>query len=507
VTAHINKTTIYVASAGTGKTTTLMNLLTDCLENVKPNKICFTTFTKAGAQEAIDRALVKNPKYVLSDFEGFSTLHALCYRRVPRKQMLNNQDYKLLSELTGYSITGNTAYDSSGMMYYNNTGDRILYYNSLGRNLKISAKEVLNLQIGVKMTAEQLDDFNKFYIEFKKQKNKYDFTDQLEQYLEQGIRPHFEYIFVDEAQDLSPLQWDVVDFISQGTKKVFIAGDDKQSIFKFAGGDPSSLIQKEGNRIVLDTSYRLPAKVLNYAEKIASRIEEKQDYAVVSKDKGGHVEHVHSLSEIDMSEGTWFLLCRNKSLLHIFEHELMRKRQLFVSSSPNSLFNEQQIKFILLWEELRRGYKFKAIDLKKLYHDYLPTGTVVKRGSKKQLDLMPDDELFDKNDLKENFGLLCTDKWDKVFRLPEFTIEILLKAEAENKLDKSTNIEVNTIHATKGREADNVIVLPDMSGITYKGMLKDPDNEHRVFYVAATRAKQNLYLHTPVTTQFYKLPR
>ena len=46
-----------------------------------------------------------------------------------------------------------------------------------------------------------------------------------------------------------------------------------------------------------------------------------------------------------------------------------------------------------------------------------------------------------------------------------------------------------------------------MSGITYKGMLKDPDNEHRVFYVAATRAKQNLYLHTPVTTQFYKLPR
>ena len=87
------------------------------------------------------------------------------------------------------------------------------------------------------------------------------------------------------------------------------------------------------------------------------------------------------------------------------------------------------------------------------------------------------------------------------------TASAALQAEAENKLDKSTNIEINTIHATKGREADNVVVLPDMSGITYKGMLKDPDNEHRVFYVAATRAKQKLYLHTPVTTQFYKLPR
>ena len=137
------------------------------------------------------------------------------------------------------------------------------------------------------MTAEQLDDFNKFYIEFKTQKNKYDFTDQLEQYIAQGIRPNFDYVFIDEAQDLSPLQWDVVDFISKGATKVFIAGDDKQSIFKFAGGDPSSLIHKEGNRIVLDTSYRLPAKVLNYAEKIASRIEEKQDYAVVSKTKEG----------------------------------------------------------------------------------------------------------------------------------------------------------------------------------------------------------------------------
>ena len=97
----LNKhTTIYVASAGTGKTTTLMDNLTDCLEYVDPQQICFTTFTKVGAQEAIDRALDKNPDYNEKDFEAFSTLHALCYRRIPRKQMLTSQDYRLLSELT-----------------------------------------------------------------------------------------------------------------------------------------------------------------------------------------------------------------------------------------------------------------------------------------------------------------------------------------------------------------------------------------------------------------------
>ena len=94
-----------------------------------------------------------------------------------------------------------------------------------------------------------------------------------------------------------------------------------------------------------------------------------------------------------------------------------------------------------------------------------------------------------------------------MFKLPDITKEVLLKAEAEDKLDKSTNIEISTIHATKGREADNVIILPDMTYTTYKGMLKDPDNEHRVFYVAATRAKQNLYIHTPVTDKFYNMPR
>ena len=197
-----NNTTIYVASAGTGKTTTLMNLLTETLETTKPKDICFTTFTKVGAQEAIDRALDKNPEYSLKNFEGFSTLHALCYRRIPRKQMLGREDYKLLSELTGYSVTGGSAYGNDGLVYNNNAGDRILYYNSLGRNLKVSEDEVLNLQIGAKLTADQLAEFNNFYKEFKIKKNKYDFTDQLEQFLIQDINPNFKTVFVDEAQDL-----------------------------------------------------------------------------------------------------------------------------------------------------------------------------------------------------------------------------------------------------------------------------------------------------------------
>lgn len=501
-------TTIFVASAGTGKTTTLLDLLSTHLESVRPERICFTTFTKAGANEAIERALVKNSSYTEKDFSAFSTLHALCFRRIPRKQMLNLQDYKLLGELTGYTITGlSTLYD-----YTDNKsavickGDKLLQYNSLMRNMQQSASDTLTHQVNTKFTPQELEEFSAFYERFKKEKNKYDFTDQLETFIKQDTPIGVDYLFLDEAQDLSPLQWKVIDKISNEVKHTYIAGDDKQSIYKFSGGDPMSLIQRQGTRVVLDKSYRLPQQILEYAELITSKIKEKQPYQVASVNNNGAVHKVRTLDDLDLNKGTWFFLCRNKAILPLFEQYLIKKQILFISGGPSSLFNEKQIYFIKLWERLRLGYKIKAAKLKELYREYLPTGDVVARGSKNLIESMPDSEMFNKDELIENFGLRSTAKWDTVFKLPDTTKNILLKAEQENKFDKATNIEVNTIHSSKGREADNVVVLPDMTTTSYYSYQKDPDNEHRVFYVACTRAKQKLFIHTPVTSRYYTLP-
>ena len=127
-----NKTKIYVASAGTGKTTTLMNLLGECLKETSPRKIGFTTFTKAGAQEAIDRALKKYPDYDAKEFEAFSTLHALCYRRIPSKRIMNWKDYQAFSKLSSFKFTGAAAVSKKdGGNFTTGIGDRILYYNGL----------------------------------------------------------------------------------------------------------------------------------------------------------------------------------------------------------------------------------------------------------------------------------------------------------------------------------------------------------------------------------------
>lgn len=500
-------TTIYVASAGTGKTTTLINKLEECLELTTADKVCFTTFSKSGAQEAIDR-VVNKFDYKEKDLEGFSTLHAYCYRRIPRKQMLNREDYKIMGELIGLTITGNLAsasWNKDPNFFSTLKGDKLLYYNGLMRNMLCSETDVLSLQIDNAVSTQELIDFNKFYNKYKKEKNKYDFTDQLEVFYNNDYLPKNDYLFVDEAQDLSPLQWKIINKLSTVTKHTYIAGDDKQSIYKFSGGDPESLIKKEGNRVVLDKTYRLPKTILEYAETIADRIQNKQDYTVKSYKEGGKVHKIRSLNDIEFDNNTWLFLARNKNLLRLFEQFLVKNRLLFISSGENSLFKEEQIRFIQLWEKLRLGYKFKAQQLKILYNNYLPVGSVVKRGCKSMLDSMPDNELYDKVDLVNDFGLKTIAKWDKVFKLPDVTKEILLKAEEEDKLDKCTNLEVTTIHASKGREADNVVILPDMTSLTARAFQKDADNEHRVFYVAATRAKQNLYLLYPHTKSFYNL--
>ena len=61
------------------------------------------------------------------------------------------------------------------------------------------------------------------------------------------------------------------------------------------------------------------------------------------------------------------------------------------------------------------------------------------------------------------------------------------------------------IHAAKGGECDNVLLTTDMNIKTYQSYQKDSDDEQRVFYVGATRAKEELHVLLPQTTMHFKL--
>ena len=75
--------------------------------------------------------------------------------------------------------------------------------------------------------------------------------------------PKFDVVFIDEAQDLSLMQWDMTRSIWNKTKDSFIAGDDDQAIFKWAGADVDSFIALQDQMINLPLiqSHRIPIKV------------------------------------------------------------------------------------------------------------------------------------------------------------------------------------------------------------------------------------------------------
>ena len=65
------------------------------------------------------------------------------------------------------------------------------------------------------------------------------------------------------------------------------------------------------------------------------------------------------------------------------------------------------------------------------------------------------------------------------------------------KLSKDARVKLSTIHAAKGGEADNVLLILDNTKTIRESSQKSidkADEEHRVWYVGVTRTKQNLYI-------------
>ena len=59
------------------------------------------------------------------------------------------------------------------------------------------------------------------------------------------------------------------------------------------------------------------------------------------------------------------------------------------------------------------------------------------------------------------------------------------------------------LHECRRGEADNVVLFTDIANRTHRDMLKDPDSEQRVFYVGATRAKENLHIILPRSKYYF----
>mgnify|MGYP003669460773 FL=1 len=493
---------IVLGPPGTGKTTFLLNTVEDLFgKGIQPYELAYLAFTKKAATEALTRAVDKFD-YDDDQLIYFRTIHSLCYfwQGLTRSDILDRKDLRAFSKLVGERI--NSAWDGENLMALNSVGDNMLFLENMARNTCNTYRDSWNTAQS-DISWIHFDWFCSSYNNFKQTNFLMDYTDMLSGFMNFDTKPPLKALIVDEAQDLSALQWKCIHKLAQGLDHVYIAGDDDQAIYKWAGADTDHFINLAGNEIYLEQSYRVPKKVHDVALNIVKRIKKRRHKPWIPREEEGSVTYHNSYEHIDYSEGEWLFLARNNYLLNQVEEHLRTCGYFYTKNNKPSV-TENLIRAILDWELLRKGESIEASRIKKIY-GYMRAGKGVRTGFKtlKQVNL---ETLLNIQQLKQSYGLMVDSIWHVAFHLigdaqREYIISCLRKQQKVN----SSRIKLNTIHATKGGECQNVVLITDMATRTFDELYRSPDNECRAFYVGVTRTKENLHVIQGKTRKEFKV--
>jgi superfamily I DNA/RNA helicase len=262
--------------------------------------------------------------------------------------------------------------------------------------------------------------------------------------------------------------------IEKDTKcDVWIAGDDDQAIFGWAGADVNSFITWESREILLDQSKRVPSLIQTKALNVINRIGYNRiPKNYLPKDIPGNIYQRYRLNDVDLTKGDWLILTRTKSLLKVIPPFLKRKGLYFSTAQGNSI-GKTLYEDIINWEKIKKGEHIPDISHQRVMEN---------------ISCDEVDELIDfKADWYEAFNKVPLSK-------REYMRAMLLNKE---DLSKEPRIKVSTIHGAKGGEATNVVLFLNQTANTIKGAKKSQpkqEEEFRVWYVGITRTMENLFL-------------
>lgn len=485
----MREVTILFGAPGTGKTTSLIKVVADALKRgVDPERMAYLAFSRKAAKEALDRA-TEDLGIDKDCFKHFRTIHSAAFRQLElrRVDVMSNQHFKDFGNSAGYVFHGSYSPEAQNMAIdLNGNGDRCLAIYSRAKAKGFTIEQEWRSSNWLELELRTVNQFAHYLDQYKAKHKLVDFTDMLD--LCQGALD-VDLMIIDEAQDLTRQQWQCARRFGANAESVWIAGDDDQAIYSFSGANPTPLFSIAGNRVVLPHSHRMPIRVKRLADAVANRIRQRVKKQFTPRDEQGYVTWITELTEVDLSSGTWLLLARNRHQLEDLE-QLARTKNVVYQYKGYWSNMAKPVRAVLDYELLRSGGTISMDAFRRLQH-FVPHSSLHDTAEKVEWS-------------RVNWPFTGKPDWMQSLKLQSTDHEYIrgLRRRGESLIQPGRVI-ISTVHSAKGGEADNVLLLTDVSRRVVEVAIGNPDDENRVLYVAISRARHALYLVRPMTRNFW----
>lgn len=474
------KVTMIYGGPGTGKTHALLDELAIRLKDIPAKEIAYVSYTRQGTYQGVDLA---KDQFELTEADCcyFKTLHSLAYHsleNVSSSSLINYNDLRPIINKLGLNKGQFEAIDREiGIAKNKDTKPNIVHNGT---------------------TAGQQRLTSEVYEAYKKLINKLDYTDLLLLVKEQGVKVPVRVAFIDEAQDLTTLQWQVVWQFFMDAEELIVAGDPNQAIFEWAGADVSYFLRMHTDeQRVLEKSYRCSQAVWNLAKSVYACIKEKAPipdkgtdtvgFATVSNNTELPVPYLVSM----VMKGSTYCLSMQNSFLDKYIENCVTYGILYAvktSGRTNHCVRpDMRAYFRDLYEAITTPLLFQYMIKDNAKRPRKDSRKIRKRKEQYEADGVLTWDFSNKEQVLLNiFDLICK----KVHKKEEQAI--LIRSIATGYILAPDYVLITNVHQVKGGEADYVLFCDNVARMYAAQAERDEvyrDYLLRVMYVAVTRAK------------------
>lgn len=513
---HVTK--IY-GPPGTGKTTSLLSILDGELKaGTDPRRIAYVTFSVAARQEAKSRVLTRFPHLQDDALRYFKTIHGICYAEVGmhRTNVMQMEDYLTFAKdcPVEFSDSFTDQMDIDGMPFgwVTSPGNQIMNIRQVAaaRRLDPFHDDVIRLDWPKDIKRSEVAHVLAKYAQYKERVSKFDFVDMLHMYEQVGEPLPIDVIIIDEGQDLSRLQWALVRKMAANALRMYMAGDDDQSIYGFLGADPYGFFHHPcDKKINLSKTYRLRSRVWDYARRIIERVRIREPKDVVPRDSGGDVNFWGlpadavldrvPLDDVMVIGATNYQLASMKMRLDT--------AGIPVNYRGSCVTQTDDAKRFYWYHRARKGddipIREAASILKVLGIDQHKNLTEQARLNVSAL--VASSELLEFGVRFISNRSVCDYLANKPRQVKanQALYQIASKFGLEATVAEP-KVTLTTYHASKGREAKQTILITDCSPSAMEYAAREPDYERRLAYVGVTRAKEIVNVCRPQSDSYMR---